>query len=72
VSGTGKVKFGQRQVFRARHFNIISSSGDQFRMKAAVLQRRGFVGDGRPFIKRPRQAINKQFAREKLRRQRVP
>jgi hypothetical protein len=57
VSGTGKVKFCQRQVFRARHFNIISSSGDQFGMEAAVLQRRGFIGDGRAFIERARQAL---------------
>lgn len=45
VSGTGEVKFSQRQVFRARHFNIIRASGDQLRMEAAVLQRRGFIGD---------------------------
>ena len=72
MSGTGEVKFSQRQVFRARHFNIIRASGDQLRMEAAVLQRRGFIGDGRPLVQRPGEAIHQQLAREKLRGERVP
>jgi hypothetical protein len=39
---------------------------------AAILQRRGFVRDGRTFFQRSRQAVVEEFAGEKLWRQRVP
>ena len=41
-------------------------------MEAAILQRRGFIGDGGPLVQRPGEAIHQQLAREKLRGERVP
>ena len=41
-------------------------------MEAAVLQRRGFISDGRPLVQRPGEAIHQQLAREKLRGERMP
>ena len=47
---------------RTRHFNIISTSFNQLRMKAAVLSSAGFVRDGRPSLNARVRQSTKQFA----------
>jgi len=50
MDGSGEVKFGQRQILRARYLDVIRAAFNKLRMKTAIFQRRGLIGNGSAFI----------------------